>query len=541
MTRFDLVHEPWVPVMGEGRRRDVSLLEALQRAHELGPLAVDDALQTVALLRQVLLPVLLDTFGAPHTAEEWAQRREEGAFDGERIAAYLARHAHRFDLFHDTTPFAQVAGLRTERDETKPVSLLLPAVAAGNNVPLFSARTEADPPSLTPAEAVRALLSGHCWDTAAIKSGVVGDPKAKAGKTTGNPTGPLGQLGVVVPIGPTLHETLMLNTPIISDGLAPDDVPQWRREPATAAWQQRPAAGLLDLLTWQSRRIRLVPETTDDGTVVVRRVVVAAGDRLTQIPVDVEPHTAWRENPRPKAGQPSVRPVRHVSGRSAWRGLAGLLATSAPTDDKVTAPLLLQQISNLRGEDYLPADYPLQVLTVGIEYGNQSAVVEDVIVDQIPLPVMALVADDSVRAVLLEVSRQAEELREAANRLGDDIRAACGADKIPWDRSQRLGDTLMQELTPVVRRMLRGLQREPERIDDAALAWRQTAHRLALTTVEPALDAAPPTAFLGRQLTERVSMRLATAERRFRAAVTRTLGDMADQDHRAELLQGARP
>jgi CRISPR system Cascade subunit CasA len=350
-----------------------------------------------------------------------------------------------------------VAGLRTERDDTKPVSLLLPAVAAGNNVPLFSARTEADPPSLTPAEAVRALLSGHCWDTAAFKSGVVGDPTAKAGKTAGNPTGPLGQLGVVVPIGPTLRDTLLLNTPVVSDGLAPDDLPQWRREPATAAWQERPASGLLDLLTWQSRRIRLVPETTGDGTVVVRRVVVAAGDRLTQIPVDVEPHTAWRVNPRPAAGQASVRPVRHVSGRSAWRGMAGLLATSVPTDDKVTAPLLLQQISNLRAADHLPPDYPLQVLTVGVQYGNQSAVVEDVIVDQIPLPVVALVADDSVRAVLLEVTRQAEELREAANRLGDDIRAACGADKIPRDRSQRLGDTLVQELTPVVRRLLRGL------------------------------------------------------------------------------------
>lgn len=529
MTGFDLVHEPWVPVMDEGRRRDVSLLEALQRAHELGTLAVDDALQAVAVLRQVLLPVLLDAFGAPQTAEEWAQRWEEGAFDGERIEAYLARHAHRFDLFHDTTPFAQVAGLRTERDDTKPVSLLLPAVAAGNNVPLFSARTEADPPSLTPAEAVRALLSGHCWDTAAIKSGVVGDPKAKAGKTTGNPTGPLGQLGVVVPIGPTLRDTLLLNTPIVSDGLAPDDLPQWRREPATAAWQQRPATGLLDLLTWQSRRIRLVPETTGDGTVVVRRVVVAAGDRLTQIPVDVEPHTAWRVNPRPAAGQAPVRPVRHVSGRAAWRGLAGLLATSVPTDDKVTAPLLLQQISHLRSEDHLPPDYPLQVLTVGVEYGNQSAVVEDVIVDQIPLPVVALVADDSVRAVLIEVSRQAEELREAANRLGDDIRAACGADKIPWDRSQRLGDTLVQELTPVVRRLLRGLQREPERTDDAVLAWRQTAGRLALATVEPALDAAPPTAFLGRQVTERLSLRLATAERRFRDAIRRTLGDPVDQ------------
>jgi len=125
-----------------------------------------------------------------------------GGQSGRRDArAYLDRHAERFDLFHPDFPFAQVAGLHTVKDETKPVSLLLPAVATGNNVPLFSARTEADPPALTPAEAARALLAAQCWDTAAIKSGAAGDPQVKYGKTTGNPTGPLGQLGVVVPWG----------------------------------------------------------------------------------------------------------------------------------------------------------------------------------------------------------------------------------------------------------------------------------------------------------------------------------------------------
>lgn len=524
MTSFDLIHQPWVPVTEAGRRTDVSLLDALGRAHEIDGLALDDPLQAVAILRQVLLPVLIDAVGAPRDEAEWAERWDAGPLDADRIGTYLAQHRDRFDLFHADTPFAQVAGLRTERDETKPVSLLIPSLASGNNVPLFSSRTEADPPSLTPAQAARALLSTHCWDTAAIKSGAVGDPLAKAGKTTGNPTGPLGQLGVVVPVGRTLAETLLLNVPILSTGVAPEDRPQWRREPATPAWQRRAAAGLLDLFTWQSRRIRLVPETTEDGTLVVRRVVVAAGDRLDPIPGDVEPHTAWRENPRPKAGEPAARPVRHVAGRSAWRGLAALLATSAPTDDKVTAPLILRQVARLRGEDYLPVDYPLQVLTAGVEYGNQSAVVEDVIVDQMPLPMLALATDSVVRALLLEVTQQAEDLRQAANRLGDDLRAACGGDKLPWDRSQRLGDLLVHEFTPVVRRLLGGLQRQPDRVDDAALAWRRTARRLALAAAEPALDAAPPEAFLGRQATERISYRLATAEARYRAAITRTLG-----------------
>lgn len=542
MTSFDLIHQPWVPVTEAGRRTDVSLLDALLRAHEIDGLSLDDPLQAVAILRQVLLPVLIDATGAPRHEAEWAQRWDAGPFDAEAIGSYLAQHRDRFDLFHADAPFAQVAGLRTARDETKPVSLLVPSLASGNNVPLFSSRTEADPPSLTPAEAVRALLTTHCWDTAAIKSGAVGDPLAKAGKTTGNPTGPLGQLGVVVPVGRTLRDTLLLNVPTLSTGVDPEDRPQWRRDPATPAWEQRAAAGLLDLFTWQSRRIRLVPEATEDDSLVVRRVVVAAGDRLDHTPGDVEPHTAWRQNPKPKAGEPASRPVRHVAGRSAWRGLAALLATSAPTEDKVTAPLVLRQVARLRGEDYLPVDYPLQVLTAGVEYGNQSAVVEDVIVDQMPLPVLALATDSAVRAVLLDVTRQADDLRQAANRLGDDLRAACGADKLPWDRSQRLGEILVHEFTPVVRRLLSGLQRQPDRVEDAALAWRRTARRLALAIAEPALNAAPPEAFLGRQATERFSYRLSTAEARYRAAVTRAVGRPSEAPPDATLVRtGARP
>jgi CRISPR system Cascade subunit CasA len=188
-------------------------------------------------------------------------RWQRGEFAREPFDAYLDERAARFDLFHPARPFAQVAGLRTAKDETKPVSLLVPRLAAGNNVPIFSARTESDPPALTPAQAARALLAAHCWDTAAIKSGAFDDPAAKAGKTTGNPTGPLGQLGVIVPVGATLFHTLLLNLPILPQGLEPKDRPQWQADdPATSAWSARSAAGLLDPLTWQARRIRLVPE-----------------------------------------------------------------------------------------------------------------------------------------------------------------------------------------------------------------------------------------------------------------------------------------
>lgn len=543
MPTFDLVQEPWVPVLTAGTRTEVSLAEALGRAHEFDGLAVDDALQAVAVLRQVLLPVVWDAVGLPRTASEWTQWWKAGRLDQHRINAYLAEHAERFDLFHPMQPFAQVGGLRTAKDETKPVSLLLTAAAVGNNVPLFSARTEGNPPPLSPAAAARAVLAAHCWDTAAIKSGAVDDPKVKAGKTTGNPTGPLGQLGVVVPVGASLAETILLNTPVSPQGLRSQDRPQWRAEVAVPKWDSREAKGLLDLLTWQARRIRLVPETLDDGQVVLRRVVLAAGDRLDPLPED-EPHTGWRQVDKPKPGDLPRRPMRHQPGKSAWRGMTSLLATrdpqaESPLSQKVATSSLLRQLGDLQGAGYVPADLRLQVRTVGVQYGNQSAVVEDVMNDAIPLPVAALAPDSAVRQLLLDIVDQAERLRQAANNLDDDLRRAAGGDKLPWDRSQRLGDRLVYDFTPGVHRLLAGLQREPDRVDEAEWAWKTTARRLGRAAAEPALASAPPTAFLGRQETERIVYRLSTAEARYRAALNAILGPAEDAPETLSSLSGA--
>lgn len=533
MAAFDLTTKPWVPVMIRGERARRGLRDALVEAHQIDGLALDEPLSTVAILRQVLLPVVIRATGLPRSPAEWSSRWDAGRLDAAAVDAYLDQWADRWDLFDDTAPFAQAAGLRTASGETKSVAVLIGSLASGNNVPLFSTRTDDDPPALAPADAIGRLLAAHAYDTAAIKSGAEGDPQARAGKTTGNPTGPLGQLGLVVPWGRTLFETLLLNLIIIPAGLEPGDAPHWEREPAGPMWSTRPAAGLLDQLTLQSRRIRLIPEEVD-GSTVVRRVVLTAGDRLTSLPPELEPHTAWRRVPNPRAGQPAVRPVRHQPGRQAWRGLQPLLSTAVNTDQEFTAPLLLQQHA-----DRLPAGYPLQVVTVGVAYGNQSAVVEDVMTDTLPLPVTALNADHEIHAFLLEVADQAEGLRRAADRLVDDLREAGGGQRLPWDKGQHAGEALMQALTPDARHLLSQLERIHEVSEDLEAWWRGRARLRALEAVGPYLDAVPTTAFLGREqktsrglaagkrtASKQYVTSAATAELRFRAALTNLLGPL---------------
>lgn len=537
--------------VGEGHRgfgafEEVGVRRLLLGAERFQDIAVELPTQKPAIFRQLLLPIVVDALGRPRDAAEWVAMFEAGAFSPEqcdKLNAYLDGHRHLFDLFGKDAPFAQVAGLRTARDETKGAALLVATAATGNNVPLFSSRSEGDSLELTPAQAARWLLHTHCWDTAAIKTGAVGDPRVKAGKTTGNPVGPLGQLGVVMPKGRTVYETLLLNIPF-GQPLLSDDLPQWRRrEPdsrveetlscATPAWQARASRGLLDVWTWQSRRIRLVPEETPSG-VRVTQVVVAAGDRLDSTP-DHEPHTAWVVDSAATRGKKSgkgkvfspVRPRRHQLGRAAWRGLNALLAVDRAgeqidaTDVRAGfhTSVLLSRIGAVR--ERLPQEYPLQVELTGIAYGTQSSVVEDVFFDEIPLPLTALNPDGIVCGSLLEALSQAESLAGAVNNLSADLRRAAGTEPIPWDKGQRPGDTLLHALDPLVRRLLVGLRtigEDFELSERGLTAWEQKAGRETWKVAEQVLSTAAPGLFSGRTVTKDGKERLyqlSRAERHF--------------------------
>ncbi|GGP82414.1 type I-E CRISPR-associated protein Cse1/CasA [Streptomyces melanogenes] len=499
----------------EGTVRTTGLLGGLVSAHTVRMLELPVPTMLPALLRQLLLPVVWDAIGVPRTRLEWAQRFHRGRFsdaEAEQLADYLGpRYGDRFRLFDGERPFAQAAGLQALNGEMKSAGQLVPSLASGNNVPLFSAVSEGDEVLLPPGQALLWLLHAHCWDTASIKTGAVGDPQAKNGKTTGNPTGPLGQLGVIVPLGQSLFETLMLNTPVLADGLAPADRPQWAwderpaslgwNSPAGPEWSLRPAGGLLDLLTFQARRIRLVPRETQQGP-HVHQVIVCAGDRLTQTP-EVDPHTAWSHTAKPKAGQSARRPRRHVSGRSAWQGLGTLLALALPADsDGPYTSVLLRQAGDLGADEALPANYPLGVEICGLEYGTQSAVVENAIGDNLPLPVSCLLGEDSwLRAAVLECVSQADQVGRALDNLNNDLRRASGGEPLPRDKGQRPSSRLLHSLDTTMRRLLAKLRtvgENDDRLEQAQLAWELSVRAAAVREADALLAAAPPRATVGR-------------------------------------------
>ncbi|MEV0636345.1 type I-E CRISPR-associated protein Cse1/CasA [Streptomyces sp. NPDC050619] len=518
----------WVPVVVGGTVREVPLREALLEAHAFEALSVELPTMAPAVLRQVLLPVVLDALG-PLDAGQWAELMAAGAFtpgQREAIGRYLDKRRDRFRVFDEEAPFGQVAGLAHPGGAVKPVSVLMPHVATGNNTPLRDGRSTADPVPLPVGAAVRWMLHTQCWDTAAIKTGAVGDPAVKAGKTSGNHTGLLGRLGVVTLLGRTLFETIVLNLP--QGERASGDVPQWDRVPQQPAWTVRAADGVLDLFTWQGRRIRLIPEETPDG-VRVKWVVLSAGDRLAALPED-EPHTCWTLKEDKAKG--SLRyPRRHLPGRAGWRGLEALLTIERNTAGFETSRLLMQTATaSLMGD--LPPDYPLRVATCGTVYGNKDSIVADVLADELPLPVAALRADLTVRESVVRVCEQAETLARALDRLVAHLARAVGGEPVPPGKGQPPGTKLLYVLDPLVRRFLAGCQRNPDpgELDRAHRAFEQMAERATRAAADELLQRLPGSAFTGRTVEEKNGAtkttriyRQADAERIFHGTVRKTL------------------
>ncbi|MFW5416439.1 type I-E CRISPR-associated protein Cse1/CasA [Nocardiopsis sp. CNT-189] len=456
---FDLIDEPWLPCIGvDGRHRTASLREALTEAHEIRDLVVDVPTQYPALVR-LLLAVLHRALGVkggkqyasqPRNQVDWKLLYGWGRFPREPLDAYLDTWRHRFDLFAEERPFFQAADLAVkgrsdaEGGGAKPSNLLIPHAASGNNAPIFSAARDGRPVRLTPAEAARWLVHVHAWDTAGIKTGAIGDPKAKAGKTTGNRTGHLGSLGVLLPTGATLWETLMFNLLPLDDDVSPeDDLPFWEREEGLdSTWRERLPRGVIDLYCWPARRVRLRPGGARDGEgPSVRHVLVCAGDRLLDGSTlhSLEPHSAWwavskddeKKEKRTEGMPEQYRSERHRPGRQLWRGLGGILGRknelSGPKAYK--RPLALENLA-AAADGAVAGERVIQVRAFGTTYGIQSAVVEETYTDTLPLPVALLRPQGAheLDAVAVRCVEDSERAARALGRFAADIAFAAGGD-----------------------------------------------------------------------------------------------------------------
>jgi CRISPR system Cascade subunit CasA len=502
---FDLVSSPWLPVLRlDGTGAQLSLREVFEQAGGIRRLVGDLPTQEFALLR-LLLAIAHDAVEGPRDIDHWdALWAAKDPFSA--VPAYLDRHRDRFDLLHPTTPFYQVAGLRTEKNEVGSLDKIVADVPNGE--PFFTMRMPGVG-RLTFAEAARWVVHTHAFDTSGIKSGVVGDPKAVGGKRYPQGVGWAGTLGGVYAEGHTLRETLLLNLIAADTGnlqFPRGDLPAWRRDPENDQDTELPRgggpSGLRDLYTWQSRRMLLHHDT--EGVV---GVVLTYGDPLTpHNRHGSEPMTGWRRSgpQEKKLGMvPVYMPREHDPARAAWRGLAGLLAGTRGTGEVQSGeaapflrPAIVEWLARLTVEESIDRRRLLRVRTVSAVYGTQQSIIDEVIDDSIAMPVVLLhEGDPRFGQCAVDAVADAEAAVAALGDLAANLAAAAGAEPDPQRLTAR--DRGFGALDGPYRHWLRDLGTQTDPVA-ARIAWQDTAHRIIREQAAILLNSAGLAAAQGR-------------------------------------------
>jgi CRISPR system Cascade subunit CasA len=261
---FNLIDKPWIPcIQKDGTFIEYGLQEVLARAHELEKIEGENPL-VIASIYRLLLAILHRVYG-PNGTDEWAKLREPRNWEMAPLDDYFHTWEHRFDLFDDTYPFYQKAD-----DRVRHVSVVRLPHSMITNDTLFDHRTEETGDTFSPAKAARALLAsqnfgfgGACHPQLRL---YFKDSSCKSGV-------------LFLVQGDTFFETLLLNLidyqGVLSEYRIKDDRPAWEMDDPFSPDRDRPL-GYLDYLTWQSRRIRLLP-TEENGIPVVREMTITPG------------------------------------------------------------------------------------------------------------------------------------------------------------------------------------------------------------------------------------------------------------------------
>lgn len=540
---YNLLDEPWIPVrLVDGTITDVGLLELLRRTTDIADLACELPTQSIAIQRLIL--AIAYRVATPRDARDWARQWDEGA-PTEQMIEYLERWRDRFYLFGGRFPFMQVADLRTAKDAVSGLEKLIADVPNGEQ--FFTTRHGRALACIPPSEAARWLVHAQAYDPSGIRSGAVGDSQVKGGK--GYPIGPAwcGHLGLVWLKGKDLDETLVLNLiPASTAALrGVDSSTDW----GACSWEDlepensvRGDYSLLDpagtpkelsiprLLTWHSRRIRLVGDLSG-----VTGVVLAQGDKLAPQEMRLyEPQSLWRySTPQSKKFKTDVyMPRKFEAGRALWRNLPGTLPT-------VTT---VQGVDKQPKQEFLPSatlsfhyqldnasiqtTYPkvMRIQAVGVTYGPQESTFEDIYSDELTLSVAVMrVEREDLSAEIDRQVRLTEEVARDVGTLAANLARAAGesGDGAGDGARDRAKELFFSAVDNDFRSWLTQVDGH-ESARDVGRRWERTLRQHATDIQTELVRGASSSAIIGRD-TGRGYMNVGIAENYFRSALNKRL------------------
>lgn len=505
---FNLLDEPWIRVTRlNGTPDEVSLLTVFREAADIAGIHGEIASQDVAILR-LLLAVCHRVMDGPEDLDVWEDYWRDPGSLGRDAVDHLERHRERFDLRDPERPFFQVAGIHTASGKLWGLKSLIADVP--NNNPLFTTRIAEGLESIGWAEAARWLVHVHAFDPSGIRSGAVGDPLAKQGRSFPIGTGWAGQIGTVTVMGENLERTLLLNTVVCEDldglnGVDPaSDLAPWEREPdGPARAPAREPLGPVDCYTWQTRRVLLHGDTRVTG------LFLGNGDKATpQNRYLVEPMTAWRySEPQTKKLKATVyMPRKLPTDRAFWRGLSTLVAQLSPRVTvkgagevpRYRSPGVVSFYQELMLQGIVPLSGLIPVHAVGMEYGAQEAVVTELVDDALSLPA-GLLDPSSTRlvGVVHDAMEETEGAASALRNLAANLDRACGGSPDTATAARgRAGAAFYQVIDERFPGWLASLdEADPA---EARGQWRALLRSEAWRQQKALTSAVPDTAFAGR-------------------------------------------
>ncbi len=342
---FNLVDDAWLPcITSDGTVKHEGIFQTLAGAAEYAEVRDPSPLVTMALHR-MLLAVLHRVFG-PESPEAWAALWQNGSgrFNAKMLEAYLKKPGMcaRFDLFDDKHPFYQTASLpfgsvekKTGRAKfVKPIWQMAHELAYSDSMNLFAHFTENDWETRPADEAARWLVAFQGF----ALGGLITTEEGKKAQDGSADAGQLVKSAVVLAKGENLFQTLMLNLVHYSaEDEAPfafkakADRPAWERDDEPKP-QDRRYDGYLDLLTWQSRRVKLIAVRDPEGNLLGASGVVAM--KGFQLPDEYwrfhyETMVGYIRAKEAKGKQDPWPPLGFRTGKDLWRDSHALFQTVA--------------------------------------------------------------------------------------------------------------------------------------------------------------------------------------------------------------------
>lgn len=365
---FNLWLEPWLTVeRPSGQLHTLSIEQTLLDAHHTHALYDPSPLIGVGVHR--LLVAILQTIYAPQQTPDLLQIWRDGQFDPQKVAAFGAQYADRFDLFDVDAPFYQTADLPLQPakgENAKPVGYLLEEQPAGTAVTHYTHSYDAGQ-LFCSACAAKGLLVMPAFASsggAGIKPSINGVPPI-----------------YILPGGDTLFHSLAASLttpayqpPTFQPGIQADDEVWWQRPSPTIVEKKGIVRRVryLHSLTFPARRIRLHPiPMTQPCSRCGRQTAWGVQTMVYEMGEDRQSDKWWRDPfaayRTPKTEKDEPLPIRLVEGRALWREFRGLFLPHQKDDAGLKAfrPAIITQIEEVWRSDKtaIPfTDIPLRVI-----------------------------------------------------------------------------------------------------------------------------------------------------------------------------------